>query len=146
MALEGDERRGRLRYAVVRSQTSFDPLISEWGNPMEVMFHHPFTEYIGLRKLTGGSETSQYPEERKSNETLLVAASEQGIAQTIWFRPGGVVGQSSSDPRLDRGTGWEAWPKRVKASYLKLKVALTVPEYRGTRETPWESGRTIFQG
>jgi hypothetical protein len=31
---------------------------------------------------TRGSETSQYPEEQKSKEIPLVAASERGIAQT----------------------------------------------------------------
>ena len=40
------------------------------------------TEYIGAWKLTRGTETSQYPEERKSTETPLVAASERGLAQT----------------------------------------------------------------
>ena len=40
------------------------------------------TEYIGARKQTRGTETSQYPEEEKSNETPSVAASERGIAQT----------------------------------------------------------------
>jgi hypothetical protein len=40
------------------------------------------TEYIGARGLTRGSETSQYPEERKSTETPLVVASERGSAQT----------------------------------------------------------------
>ena len=97
MALGGDERRGRLRYAVVRSQTSFDPQISEWGNPAGVMSRYPVTEYIGSGRPTGGSETSQYPEERKSNETLLVAASERGRAQTVQFRLCGVVGLPSSD-------------------------------------------------
>ena len=110
------------------------------------MSRYPLAEYIGLKRLTGGSETSQYPEERKSNETLLVAASERGIAQTVVFRHSGVVGLPSSDSELDRRTGWEAWPQRVKASYLKSNLTLAVPEYRGTRETPWESGRTIFQG
>jgi hypothetical protein len=33
-------------------------------------------------KTTRGSETSQYPEEEKSNEIPLVVASERGIAQT----------------------------------------------------------------
>ena len=36
------------------------------------------TEYIGLGELTQGSETSQYLQEKKSNETPLVAASERG--------------------------------------------------------------------
>ncbi len=33
-------------------------------------------------KVTRGSETSQYPEEKKSSEIPLVAASEGGEAQT----------------------------------------------------------------
>ena len=41
---------------------------------------------------------------------------------------------------------WEALPERVKAPYLKRSYKRTTPEYRGTREIPWESGRTIFQG
>ena len=40
------------------------------------------TEYIGYEKTTGGTETSKYSEEKKSNEIPLVAASERGIAQT----------------------------------------------------------------
>ncbi len=41
---------------------------------------------------------------------------------------------------------WEASPEKVKALYLKSSNKRTTPEYRGTREIPWESGRTIFQG
>jgi hypothetical protein len=37
---------------------------------------------IGGFKLTRGTETSQYPEERKSTETPLVVASERGPAQS----------------------------------------------------------------
>ena len=42
------------------------------------------TEYIGLKKRTRGTETSQYLEERTSTETPLVVASERGpgLAQT----------------------------------------------------------------
>ena len=39
-------------------------------------------EYIGARKQTRGTDTSQYPEEGKSNETPQVVASERGTAQT----------------------------------------------------------------
>ena len=39
-------------------------------------------ECIGRLKLTQGTETSQYLQERKSIETPLVAASESGKAQT----------------------------------------------------------------
>ena len=34
---------------------------------------------------TRGTETSQYPEEKKSNEIALVAASERALAQTEVF-------------------------------------------------------------
>ena len=38
-------------------------------------------EYIGLKERTRGTETSKYPEERKSIETPLVVASERGPAE-----------------------------------------------------------------
>ena len=41
---------------------------------------------------TRGTETSKYPQERKSIETPLVVASERGIAQTISTCWDGVVG------------------------------------------------------
>ena len=45
----------------------------------------PRTEYIGAEEQTRGTETSQYPEEKKSKEIPSVAASEHGIAQTKRF-------------------------------------------------------------
>ena len=36
-----------------------------------------------ITAVSRGTETSKYPEERKSTETLLVAASEKGIAYSI---------------------------------------------------------------
>ena len=38
------------------------------------------SEHIGRAKGTRGTETSKYPEEKKSSEILLVAASERGRA------------------------------------------------------------------
>ena len=38
------------------------------------------TEFIGLERRTRGTETSKYPEEKKSTEIPLVAASERGPA------------------------------------------------------------------
>ena len=49
-----------------------------------------WAEYIGPEKPTRGSETSQYPEEEKSNEMPTVAASEEGRAQTEKLRLFGV--------------------------------------------------------
>ena len=39
---------------------------------------YPAPECIGGGEATGGTETSKYPEERKSTETPRVAASESG--------------------------------------------------------------------
>ncbi len=39
-------------------------------------------EYIGFKEQTRGTETSKYPEERKSIDTPLVVASERGPAET----------------------------------------------------------------
>ena len=47
------------------------------------------TEYIGWRRRTRGSETSQYPQEKKSREIPSVAASERGRAQTREHACGG---------------------------------------------------------
>ena len=41
------------------------------------------SEYIGCVKRTRGTETSKYPEEKKSTEIPLVAASERGPAESI---------------------------------------------------------------
>ena len=43
------------------------------------------------RKGTRGTETSKYPEEKKSNEMSTVAASEEDRAQTVELRLCGVV-------------------------------------------------------
>ena len=51
----------------------FDPEISEWGNPILVMRDD-------RKGPTRGTETSKYPEEKKSTEIPLVAASEMGSA------------------------------------------------------------------
>ena len=63
---------------------------------------------------TRGTETSQYPEEEKSTERLLVAASERGRAET-----GLLVGPGLQDPRMVTATSaevpWNGPPERVRA-------------------------------
>jgi hypothetical protein len=71
--------------------------MSEWGNPAGVISCHPPVEYIDRGRRTGGIETSQYPQEQKSKEIPLVAASERGIAQTVALRCNGVVGPAIWD-------------------------------------------------
>jgi hypothetical protein len=44
------------------------------------MSGHSLAEYIGVGRLTQGTETSQYLEEKKANATPLVVVSERGSA------------------------------------------------------------------
>ena len=79
----GVERRRRAWLAAISSgepQAGVDPEIPEWGNPTRVMPGDPRAEYIGSGKRTRGTETSKYPQEKKSNEISLVVASERETA------------------------------------------------------------------
>ena len=62
---------------------------------------YPQGEYIALRRQTRGTETSQYPEEKKSTEIPRVVVSEMGGAQT---------GHASWKVRE---AGWKAPPQQV---------------------------------
>ena len=63
-------------------QASEEPSEPEWGNLSSVMSRGGTLNKLGVRAGTAGTETSQYREERKSNETPGVAASETERAQT----------------------------------------------------------------
>ena len=39
LAITGEEGRGSLRKAAGSWQTSFDPQMSEWGNPLRKQYH-----------------------------------------------------------------------------------------------------------
>ena len=126
--------RGRARQAAIspgEAQTAFDPGIPEWGNPAGVMPCYPHPNEIRCEEATGGTETSKYPEERKSTETPGVAASETGLSpnprtckrQGVAAR--GLRGATSREPALSggvtkhhgSGTAWEGRPQRVRAPY-----------------------------
>jgi hypothetical protein len=62
--------------------TSFDPRMSEWGDPVGEILSS-CTEYIGAAKRTQGTETSKYLEEKKSTEISRVAASEREPACNV---------------------------------------------------------------
>ena len=52
------------------------------GKPSVI--RHTIVNWIHrLTRRTGGTETSKYPEEKKSTEIPLVAASERGAAQSL---------------------------------------------------------------
>ena len=77
LAITGDEGRCSVRKASGSPQTGFDPEMSEWGNPPARV---SCSEYIGTEKRTRRTETSQYPQEKKSTEIPKVVASEMGTA------------------------------------------------------------------
>jgi hypothetical protein len=56
LAITGDEGRGSLRNFSGSWQTSFDPEVSEWGNPPARV---SISEYIGDEKRTEWTETSK---------------------------------------------------------------------------------------
>ena len=67
------------------------------GFPNGETRHHKVsshTEYIGVWKQTRRTETSKYPEEKKSTEIPQVAASERGPAEQTSYRK----------------THWKVWP------------------------------------
>ena len=66
---------------------------------------------------TRGTETSQYPEEKKENSISPVAASEQEIAQTPGFGPGGCGAVATAEHV--RGSGWKAARHGVTVPYPK---------------------------
>ena len=70
---------------------SVDPWISEWGNPAGGETGHPEMNEIVSEEGTRGTETSQYPEEKKEKSISVVAASEEGRGQTRRLRTGGVA-------------------------------------------------------
>ena len=63
-----DKPRGGAKYPMIRGS-------------LNGATHWKQFQYLN-EELTWGSETSQYPEEKKSNETPKVAASEMGRGQT----------------------------------------------------------------
>ena len=89
------------------------------GQPDVINLASSHTEFIGVWRRTGGSETSQYPQEEKSIEIPLVAASERGRAQTIGSNTNRVVGLLRGLPgklknwHVTEGS-WNGQPKRVR--------------------------------
>ena len=59
------------------ANTHYNPQISEWGNPMEAI------PLPARPERTRGTETSHYPEEKKTKVIAQVVASERAGAQTL---------------------------------------------------------------
>ena len=78
--LKKDATNGETRRGAVSMQRTVDIRMGEPGirNGMS-----SYTEYIGIARATRRTETSKYPEEKKTKVIPRVAASEIGGAQTI---------------------------------------------------------------
>ena len=67
----GTRSRCRTRQAAKscgEAQIAYDPQISEWGNPSGVNALTSIHKYIVYGGETWGTETSKYPQEKKSTE------------------------------------------------------------------------------
>ena len=98
------------------------------GKPGGSHFPSRPAEHIGRAEATGGTETSKYPEEEKSNEIPLVVASERGPRTNAEAERHGKAGGTGLEPRT-----------RIRED------CLLAPEYRRTRETRWEAGGSTLQ-
>lgn len=64
--ITGDEGRCRPRKSAESCQTSFDPHVSEWGNPIEVTLYYLDLSKVGLRSERG--ELKHLSTHRKINQ------------------------------------------------------------------------------
>ena len=79
-----DKPRGAAYPALIRGSPN--------GETRHEQSWHSRTEHIGRGEGTGGIETSQYPEERKTTVTPPVAASEKGTSPNpCGVKPDGVA-------------------------------------------------------
>ena len=116
-------------------------MMSEWGNP-PVIRRVSRAEYIGSWRRTRGTETSKYPEERKSTETPWVVASERGPGQWLgidnWnsLERLAIVGDSPvqvqliSSPWVGRNTRNSAWTWGDHSPSLSITMRPIVNKYR----------------
>ena len=126
----GSKRRWRTfvreRYASGSAQARFEPEISEWGNPANRNISDPQMSKVVCEEWTWGTETSKYPEEEKSKEISLVAASEREIGQTSERAHWGC--RTCIKKHQGRGSVWEGTPEGVKVPYSKLWQSGGYPE------------------
>ena len=90
------------------------------GEPGGTHIPSPPAEHIGREEVTRGTETSQYPEEEKSNEIPLVVASERGPRpnrRALRRRRGCGAGRRAVTKPRGSGTAWEGRRHRVRAPY-----------------------------
>ena len=94
-------------------QTTFDPGISEWGNPPRFIARYPLTESIGRRRLTRGTETSNYPEEKKAiRDSVSSGERKRNSPNRHGVKPASVAMAGSRELRGGRCSDLRELPKR----------------------------------
>ena len=73
---------------------------------------------------TRGTETSKYPEEKKTTVIPRVAASESGGAQTVAVKAAAGLKDSECGKHTTGEPPWKGRPESVKAAYPKWFVAV----------------------
>ena len=129
----------------------YHPGMSEWGNPVPCALPASL-----MQALTGGSETSQYPEEKKSNEISQVAASERELAQKpSWSKRNGLERPGTQGETPVRGRALTVRVSRAghvvsclntggpssKAEYVLATDSAPVPRGKGEKN-PCEGSET----
>ena len=120
--LRGDEGRGWLRKAPGSCQPDVDPEVSEWGNPPLRIATVPRPEFIGPEERTRGSETSQYPEEKKTTSDSRSSGERTGRNEPKPRSrkcPRG-CGSAVGPPKAS-GSAWKGAPECVIAAYAKAR-------------------------
>ena len=108
LKLKKDATNGETRRGVVRTQRSVD---IRMGKPVICNRMASMDESIVHERGTRRTETSKYPEEKKTKVISIVAASEREGAQTgLWT---GVEGPRD-DKKEHRRTRLKARPKKVQ--------------------------------
>jgi hypothetical protein len=92
----GDEGRIRPRKSAVSCQISFDPHVSEWGNPLEVTFQYPAVSEVAaggirreLKHLSTSRKRNQARDslssgERNGNSLNLGKQFPRGCGTPMW--------------------------------------------------------------
>ena len=83
------------------------------GKPSWINIQLSYSEYIAVWGETQGTETSKYLEEKKEKSIPLVAASEKGLAQTIF---GWGCRTVICDELIDSRMVWEGQSKSVRTT------------------------------
>ena len=118
LKLKKDATNGETRRGVVRTQRSVD---IRMGKPVICNRMASMDESIVHERGTRRTETSKYPEEKKTKVITIVAASEREGAQTI--SRDGVVGPRHGK-RIVRRTALKGRPQGVQVPYPKTMRSL----------------------